>query len=627
LVETPVAADSNNAFVLGGLIDQTDYELYVRSDCGAGGYSLWAGPIAFTTLCPIFDAPFLETFEDGGVLDACWIQNEGNESWMFANMVTSPGHVGNSGDVFGTTTASGGYFAYVDDSDPAVTNNTISTPMINVADLGSPTLYFYYVSNNEGNTNVDFSIDVWDGATWNVGFFTSNTNTNGWEQIVLDLSGFNITGPIQIKFIVDENNGFDFYDDLAIDDIEVKEAPDCWPIFSPVVSNETTTTVDIAWLDNDNDVPPTTYYIEYGPVGFTQGTGTTQDVDMSTTTYNPYTVTGLPVDTDFDFYVCAVCPNGVSCAGPVLGTTLPTCMEISGFTIVSTTTDSVEISWVDNNDTPPPGGWDVEVTFPSFDQGTGQVNTTMSSPFIITSDASISTPTYDNIIPSSTYEIYIRANCELDGSDPSRWTGPFTINTQVGPPINDTCGTAFELNVTDECEPKLGNNIQATETSPALATNCSDPAVDGTTSGFAIDDVWYKFTMPATGTVLIKTGFAGVMDDSAIAVYRASDTSNPCGSLVFAESLLPNGDVNYARRSCRDDPDSDLNDDYDNNLFGSVMIKNQTPGEEYYVRVWSVDRSNIPGETNVHGQFTICVIGQPSAARLALAHLIQLLKK
>lgn len=597
------STNTNTAYVQGGLTEQTDYELYIRADCGSGDYSLWAGPIAFTTLCSIFDAPYHEDFSDAGLIDPCWNQSPNLDPWEFSNIIGA-NHIGNDGDVFGTSTESGDYFAWVDDSVAHTINNSISTPLINTSTLTQPTLYFYYISHNEGNTNVDFSVDVWDGAVWNNDFFTSNSNTIGWEQVILDLTGLAITGPIQIKFTVDENNGTDHYDDLAIDDVKVDEAPDCWPISDLLVSNETTTTVDLTWTDNDNDAPPaTTYYVEYGAVGFTPGTGIQQDVNPFA---NPYTVTGLDVDTDWDFYIFAVCPNGESFVGPVQGTTLPTCLQVTGITSINTTTTTVDVSWTDINTPIPAGNWDVEVTYPSFGQGTGTTYGNVTSPYTIT-----------GLIPSSTFEIYIRANCESDGSDPSRWTGPFTINTQVGPPLNDFCLDAIELNVTADCEPTLGNNIQATQTAPVLATNCTDPAIDGVSTDFDVDDVWYKFTMPTTGTVLIQTGFAGVMEDSAIAVYKVADGTNACGTLEPAFSYFPNGNINYAYSSCSDDDDFISNDADDDNLFSIVQLVNQTLGDVFYIRVWSVDRSNLTDTNgqNLHGQFTICIIGQPAVPR------------
>lgn len=499
-----VTATTNNPYVLENLTEQTDYEVYIRSDCGGGEYSLWAGPISFRTLCSPIDAPYYEDFEDGGVLDTCWDEYEGAESWLFANNVGFSGHIGNAGDVAGTTTDSGGYFAYIDDSAPNTLDNTILTPLINTNTLTSPTLSFYHISHNEGGNNVSFSVDIWDGAVWHVDFFTSNENTFGWELALVDMSTLTFTGPMQARFVVDEIGG-DTNDDFAIDDVRIEEAPSCWPVIDPVVSSITTTSVDI--------------------------------------------------------------------------------------------------SFIDNNDTTPIGGWDVEITYPTFGQGTGTIQNFTTNPFTLT-----------GLIPSSTYVLYIRANCAADDSDSSFWSIPITLTTTLGTPLNDTVGTAINLAVTADCQQAiLGNNILSTETTtPVMPTGCSDPAIDGTTAGFDVDDVWYTFIMPASGTALVSIHFAGVMEDSAIAVYK-----DVIGVLEPAESYLPNGDINYAFPSCSDDDDFDSSSADDNN-FSMVVVQNGTPGDLYYIRVWSVDRSNIPGETNLHGQFTICVRGEPTAARLTI---------
>jgi len=70
----------------------------------------------------------------------------------------------------------------------------------------------------------------------------------------------------------------------------------------------------------------TTWNIEYGPAGFTQGTGTTIQV-----TSNPYSLTGLTASTSYSFYVQAYCDasNQSTWAGPVTFTTA--CAAISTF--------------------------------------------------------------------------------------------------------------------------------------------------------------------------------------------------------------------------------------------------------------------------------------------------------
>ena len=314
---TMVTGTTTNPHNLTGLTANTSYSFYVRADCGGSGTSTWAGPFSFTTPCVAVVAPWNEDFENAGLIPNCWSQGVANaEPWKFSN--TGAGnHIGNNGTITGTT-SSNGYFAWVDDSSPNSLNTTLESPLIDVSALTIPELSFYLISNNEGFTNVNFSLNVWDGSTWNVGFYTHNTNTlaGGWEQIMVDLSALTITGPIQLRFIVDETNGTDFYDDVAIDDVDVHEKPACIAPTVLIVSNVTTTSIDLGWTENGT---ATTWNIEWDTTGFTQGTGTL----ITGTTTNPHNLTGLTAATTYQFYVQADCGgSGTSTwAGPYSFTT------------------------------------------------------------------------------------------------------------------------------------------------------------------------------------------------------------------------------------------------------------------------------------------------------------------
>lgn len=70
--------------------------------------------------------------------------------------------------------------------------------------------------------------------------------------------------------------------------------------------------VTLSWTSTGSD-----WTIEYGETGFAQGSGTTVNA-----TTNPFTVEGLMVDTEYDFYVRNNCADGSSSyAGPLNGST------------------------------------------------------------------------------------------------------------------------------------------------------------------------------------------------------------------------------------------------------------------------------------------------------------------
>jgi len=82
----------------------------------------------------------------------------------------------------------------------------------------------------------------------------------------------------------------------------VVPAPVCSPVTALNVSNVTTTSVNISWTADGTE---TLWNIEYGPAGFTQGSGITSVVVGSSNTLN-----GLTPGTSYDVYVQADCGNG-----------------------------------------------------------------------------------------------------------------------------------------------------------------------------------------------------------------------------------------------------------------------------------------------------------------------------
>ena len=177
---------------------------------------------SFTTSAqPTIDAPYIIDFENAGnVPDACdqFITND--KWWKYTD--TASGHIGNNGDFEGTTTESGGYFAYIDDStNPSALNTTFTTPFIDFGAIANPAVSFYINSNNEGGANVNFSVKkrVLGEDESCTTIFESNTNTAGWEKVVLAFEPDDCGAIFQLLFIIDEIED-STKDDFAIDDIK-----------------------------------------------------------------------------------------------------------------------------------------------------------------------------------------------------------------------------------------------------------------------------------------------------------------------------------------------------------------------------------------------------------------------
>ena len=292
-------ATTSNPTNLTGLTSNTDYEFYVRADCTGGDYSSWVGPFAFTTDCDTFTAPYTEDFEDSGSAPPCWTLS-GAENWGFANTGTG-NHIGDNGTVSGNT-SSGGYFAWVDSSG-AETDAVLESPSVNVNGLTTPALSFYILSDNEGNANSQLQVDVWDGSAWNsVG--TYNSNTNGWEEKTINISGLTFSGPAKARFTFTEPTSSDFYDDIAIDDVKFDEFPSCSKPTALSASNITDTTVDIGWTAGGSETA-WEYVVQAAGGSAPAAAGTA-------TTSNPTNITGLTANTSYEFYVRANCGGDFS---------------------------------------------------------------------------------------------------------------------------------------------------------------------------------------------------------------------------------------------------------------------------------------------------------------------------
>ena len=292
---------------ISGLTPTTDYDVYLQAICGDSNESELSSAVSFTTACSAVSAPYNENFDaDPTSIPNCWTQGANNaEDWEFAD--TPTGHIGDAGS-FPNSSASGGGFAWVDDSSPHSLDTRIESPFIDISNLTVPAVSFYFISDNEGDTNVDFRVEVWDGAAWNEIFFSNENSENGaWEEVIVDISALNITGDIQLAFIVDENNGTDFDDDLAIDDISVDELPSCLKPENLQTTNISFDSVDLSWdeestavdgyewlLFNDGDDPETDTPIDSGVT------------DFGTTSVN---ITGLNSETEYDLYVKSICSD------------------------------------------------------------------------------------------------------------------------------------------------------------------------------------------------------------------------------------------------------------------------------------------------------------------------------
>ncbi len=273
---------ASNPYLLSELDPQTTYQYYVRRDCTVDddGYSLWAGPFTFTTLCvpvSVLNENFDGVTAGTGVLPVCW--SKIGTSAAYVN-TTSPYSAPNNLYMYKSTNI----------------DNYLVTPYLdNLAD-NTHWLRFRARTTSTSSTTltVGYLTDVTDAST----FVEIETITFvGTAYPTEDFIIFPWNLPVGAKHIAFRNNTN--LRTIYLDDIRWEAAPTCMYPMSLNSSNISASSTILSWAGTG-----TLYDIEYGLSGFTPGTGTTIP-GVS----NPYTLTGLTGGATYQFYVRQDCGN------------------------------------------------------------------------------------------------------------------------------------------------------------------------------------------------------------------------------------------------------------------------------------------------------------------------------
>ncbi|PID95608.1 MAG: hypothetical protein CSA94_00740, partial [Bacteroidetes bacterium] len=159
-------------------------------------------------------------------------------------------------------------------------------------------------------------------------------------------------------------------------------------------------TATLSWTE-ENEAAEWT--IEYGEMGFALGTGT-----QVTVTENPYTLTDLTSDMNYEWYVRANCSAEDQSAWSMMAsfTTLPSCMKPTALMASDIDFTMATLSWTEENEATE---WTIEYGAAGFQHGDGMTVTVTENPYTLT-----------GLSPSEDYEWYVRANCSAD--DQSEWS-------------------------------------------------------------------------------------------------------------------------------------------------------------------------------------------------------------
>ena len=329
-----VVTSTNDPYPATGLTPSTAYEVYVRANCNADGFSNWVGPVNFTTFNTPPPAPvgvtcssgtstfiFTEDFgNDTNYVPTGWTGTtfaDSNGNWDITGV--SANSSGTGPDV--TWDGNAGTHLEYEASGDATNIASAITPAIDLStavDGAELSFYMHAFGADMGTLNIGVSTSATGPFTteytW-IGDYQA-TADEAWVPIGVNLDAY-LGQVIYIEFSYG-GAGTGFEGDMSIDQVRVETCGNfCVAPTGLAVANVTDTTADISWTANNGETA-WEVVVQAAGTGIPTGSGTP-------VTTNPYTATGLNSSTVYEVYILADCGSGTSVwAGPINFTTLNT---------------------------------------------------------------------------------------------------------------------------------------------------------------------------------------------------------------------------------------------------------------------------------------------------------------
>ncbi|PTX59726.1 putative secreted protein (Por secretion system target) [Kordia periserrulae] len=523
---TPTATGVTNPYTATGLMQDTEYDFYVRANCGVDGTSAFIGPFTFRTACTPIAAPYTENFEtfttsaSAFVSENCWTGTGGSYFWESA-----PGTDTGSGGTGPSPTITTGNYFYTEASAGSAGNTTdLISPLVDLSGLTAPSLTFNYhmFGGNMGTLDV-----LVNGTTnvWSLSGEQQTSETAPWELAVVDLSAF--TGQT-ISVTFRGTSAGTFEGDISIDNVSFDELPSCTAPNALTATNIDGFSADLGWTENGT---ATTWNIEL--VDITGGGTATGTPTATGITTNPYSATGLEPSNNYEFYVQADCGvDGTSTwVGPFAFSTTVACPEPTALTASNILTTSADLGWT-------AGGsetlWDVEIVdITGGGTATGTPTATgVANPYTAT-----------GLTDDNAYEFYVRADCGANGT--SAWVGPFAFRTActatLAPYTEDfetftTGGSAFG---TENCWTGTGG-VYYWESAPG-----TDVGSGGTGPDPTITTGNYFYTEASAGSAGNTTDLISpLVDLTALTAPALTFNYHMFGGQIGTLDVLVNGTTN-----------------------------------------------------------------------------------
>lgn len=293
-----VTSTSGSTTTLTGLDINTLYNVRVRAICDANETSLWSSVLDFRTECDdIINLPYTENFDNSAY-------GSGNDAYIYCwdrytNTPSKPVYLYPTSAAHSTPNALRFY-------DGAGVTNIAIMPKVD-ASIGINTLQVSFYARKTSSTSAS-------PAIFEIGVMTDKTDPTSFEIMdtidlpisdnysLFEYSLANYTGFGQyIAFRVSNGNGSN---NVRLDDVVLDYIPTCQHPVNLQIDSVGSDFIDIHWTEVGG---ANSWVVEYGPEGFTPGTGGT----ALTSTDTFFTISNLDANTVYDIYVLSDCGGGL----------------------------------------------------------------------------------------------------------------------------------------------------------------------------------------------------------------------------------------------------------------------------------------------------------------------------
>lgn len=294
----PVVVTGTPATTLTGLRGDTQYEVYVRAICSDDDRSFWATN-EFRTDCPQYmELPYTENFDEYGAGSSSYYPNCWTRLYNYSSYqpyITSSYAQSAPGALYIPNYYSANYYtiAVAPGVDPAVPMTDLYTKFsLLKVNTSYPEAIVLGLMTDNSDATTFVALDT-----------LSPRYFNEWQEYEIFFDEYdNLPAGSYIAFKSLNPNSTSSYNYIYVDDVFVDHVPACR---RPSDISVTGVSESSALLTFEQVGTPESWNVEYGPVGFTPGTGTTV-----TLTTNPARINGLTPSTTYEVYAQANCGAG-----------------------------------------------------------------------------------------------------------------------------------------------------------------------------------------------------------------------------------------------------------------------------------------------------------------------------